>query len=296
MIGKIGLAPMAGVTNWSFRKLCFGFGAEFAYTEMISAESVIRNLKINEYYFPKPEEKDKVAIQIFGSDPFVMAKAASMLENMGAWIDINAGCPVKKVVKKGAGSALLKDLNRLKNIIMQVKSAVSCKVSVKVRIGFEKDEFEKIYDTVVDAGADMIAVHGRTAKQMYSGKATWNIKNKGYIPLYINGDIHSLSDAKRAMEISKADGVLIARASIGKPWVFNDKPPSLSEIKKIILYHIDLLYSEIGERAAQEFRKFVAGYTKNLPNSRQFRAKVMKINDVETLKKAFEEYLTSISF
>lgn len=296
MIGKIGLAPMAGVTNWSFRKLCFGFGAEFAYTEMISAESVIRNLKINEYYFPKPEEKDKVAIQIFGSDPFVMAKAASMLENMGAWIDINAGCPVKKVVKKGAGSALLKDLNRLKNIIMQVKSAVSCKVSVKVRIGFEKDEFEKIYDTVVDAGADMIAVHGRTAKQMYSGKATWNIKNKGYIPLYINGDINSLSDAKRAMEISKADGVLIARASIGKPWVFNDKPPSLSEIKKIILYHIDLLYSEIGERAAQEFRKFVAGYTKNLPNSRQFRAKVMKINDVETLKKAFEEYLTSISF
>jgi nifR3 family TIM-barrel protein len=296
VIGKIGLAPMAGVTNWSFRKLCFGFGAEFAYTEMISAESVIRNLKINEYYFPKPEEKDKVAIQIFGSDPFVMAKAASMLENMGAWIDINAGCPVKKVVKKGAGSALLKDLNRLKNIIMQVKSAVSCKVSVKVRIGFEKDEFEKIYDTVVDAGADMIAVHGRTAKQMYSGKATWNIKNKGYIPLYINGDIHSLSDAKRAMEISKADGVLIARASIGKPWVFNDKPPSLSEIKKIILYHIDLLYSEIGERAAQEFRKFVAGYTKNLPNSRQFRAKVMKINDVETLKKAFEEYLTSISF
>lgn len=296
MIGKIGLAPMAGVTNWSFRKLCFEFGADFAYTEMISAESVIRNLKINEYYFPKPEEKDKVAIQIFGSDPFVMAKAASMLENMGAWIDINAGCPVKKVVKKGAGSALLKDLNRLRNIIMQVKSAVSCKVSVKVRIGFEKDEFEKIYDTVVEAGADMIAVHGRTAKQMYSGKATWNIKNKGYIPLYINGDIHSLSDAKRAMEISKADGVLIARASIGKPWVFNDKAPLLSEIKKIILYHIDLFYSEIGERAAQEFRKFVAGYTKNLPNSRQFRSKVMKINDVETLKKAFEEYLTSISF
>nr|WP_221236862.1 tRNA-dihydrouridine synthase family protein [Thermosipho japonicus] len=287
---------MAGVTNWSFRKLCFEFGAEFAYTEMISAESVIRNLKINEYYFPKPAEKDKVAIQIFGSDPFVMAKAASMLENMGAWIDINAGCPVKKVVKKGAGSALLKDLNRLKDIIEQVKSAVSCKVSVKVRVGFEKDEFEKIYDTVVDAGADMIAVHGRTAKQMYSGKATWNIKNKGYIPLYINGDIHSLSDARRAMEISKADGVLIARASIGKPWIFNDKTPSLSEIKKIILYHIDLLYSEIGERAAQEFRKFVAGYTKNLPNSRQFRAKVMKINDVETLKKAFEEYLTSISF
>ncbi|WP_126992892.1 tRNA dihydrouridine synthase [Thermosipho globiformans] len=296
MIGKIGLAPMAGVTNWSFRKICFEFGAEFAYTEMISAESVIRNLKINEYYFPKPEEKDKVAIQIFGSDPFVMAKAASMLENMGAWIDINAGCPVKKVVKKGAGSALLKDLNRLKDIIKQVKSAVSCKVSVKVRLGFERDEFEKIYDTVVDAGADMIAVHGRTAKQMYSGEATWNIKNKGYIPLYINGDIHSLSDARRAMEISKADGVLIARASIGKPWVFSDKTPSLSEIKKIILYHIDLLYNEIEERAAQEFRKFVAGYTKKLPNSRQFRAKVMKINDVETLKKAFEEYLTSISF
>ncbi|APT71973.1 hydrolase [Thermosipho sp. 1063] len=295
MIGKVGLAPMAGVTNWSFRTLSFEFGAEFAYTEMISAESIIRKLSVNEKYFPRKEEKEKVAIQIFGSDPFVMAQSAYIVEKRGAWIDINAGCPVKKVIKKGAGSALLKDLKKLKKVIEEVKKNVKTKVSVKVRLGFEKDEFEKIYDTVVEAGADMIAVHGRTAKQMYTGKAKWNIKNKGYIPFYINGDIFSFDDIKAAMEISGANGVLIARGAIGNPWIFSGKKPKICEKKDTILHHIDLLYFEVRNKAPCEFRKFVSGYTKNLPMARQFRAKVMKIEDVEELKLAFKEFFLSFS-
>ncbi|SHH55122.1 putative TIM-barrel protein, nifR3 family [Thermosipho atlanticus DSM 15807] len=294
MIGKVGLAPMAGITNYSFRTICFTFGAEFAYTEMISAESVIRNVKVNELYFPHDDEKEKVAIQIFGSDPFVMAQAAKMLETKGAWIDINAGCPVKKVIRKGAGSALLKDLRKLKKIIEEIKKIVSCKVSVKVRLGFEKNEFDKIYDTVVEAGADMIAVHGRTAKQMYLGKATWNVRNKGYIPFYINGDINSLEDAKKAMEISGAEGVLIGRGAIGNPWIFSNGNPSLAEKLNIILNHLDFLYKEVGNRAVVEFRKFVTGYTKGLKNSREFRAQVMKIEDFEELKDLFRKYFLSL--
>jgi len=292
--GKVGLAPMAGVTNYSFRKICFNFGAEFAYTEMISSESVVRNISINEKYFPKDGEKEKVGIQIFGSDPFVMAKAAKKLENYGSWIDINAGCPVRKVIKKGAGSALLKDLKKFRNIIESVKQAVSCSVSVKVRLGFEKDDFERIYDTVVESGADMIAVHGRTAKQMYSGKVIWKIKNKGYIPLYINGDINSLEEAKVAMDLSGATGVLIGRASIGNPWVFSNKIPSLKEKLRVILEHFDLLEKEVGNRAVVEFRKFIAGYTKGLKGAREFRSKIMKIEDSEKLKHYFLDYFLSL--
>ncbi|MBO8161437.1 MAG: tRNA-dihydrouridine synthase family protein [Thermosipho sp. (in: Bacteria)] len=294
MIGKIGLAPMAGITNWSFRKICFEFGAEFAYTEMISAESIIRKLKVNEYYFPHGEEKNKVAVQIFGSDPYVMAEAAKFVENKGAWIDINAGCPVRKVVRKGAGSALLKDLKKLKKVIEEVKKVVNCKVSVKVRIGFEKDEFEKIYDTVVEAGADMIAVHGRTAKQMYSGKAIWNIKNKGYIPLYISGDIYTWDDIENAISASNAEGVLVARGSIGNPWIFSGKVPTIKEKLEIILRHIELLYSEVGEKAPVEFRKFVSGYTKGLKGARDFRARVMRINNIKQLVKEFKDYFLSL--
>lgn len=292
--GRIGLAPMAGITNYSFRKICFNFGAEFAYTEMISSESVIRNISINEKYFPKEDEKEKVAIQIFGSDPIVMAEAAKKSENHGAWIDINAGCPVRKVIKKGAGSALLKDLKKLKNIIESVKKSVSCAVSVKVRLGFEKDDFERIYDTVVEAGADMVAVHGRTAKQMYSGKVNWKVKNKGYIPLYINGDINSLDEAKIAMELSGATGALIGRASIGNPWIFSNEIPNREEKLKVILEHFDLLEEEVGDRAVVEFRKFVAGYTKELKGAREFRAKIMKIENSEKLKRYFIDYFLSL--
>ncbi|QTA38810.1 tRNA-dihydrouridine synthase family protein [Thermosipho ferrireducens] len=295
MLGEIGLAPMAGVTNWSFRKLCFEYGAQFAFTEMISADSVVRNISINNKYFPRCEEKDKVAVQIFGSDPFIMAQAAKIVEGKGAWIDINAGCPVKKIVKRGAGSALLRDLKRLKQIIYEVKKNVNCKVSVKVRLGWEKNEFEKIYNAVVEAGADAIFVHGRTAKQMYSGKATWELKNEGYIPFYINGDINSLEIAKIAKEISGADGVLIGRGAIGSPWIFSKNQIGLVERLEIILRHIDLLYEEVGERAAVEFRKFVSGYTKNLRNAREFRVSVMKILDVEELKTTFTLYFEKLA-
>ncbi len=294
--GTVGLAPMAGVTDYPFRKICFELGAKFAFTEMISAKSVLLNITINEKYFPRVDEKHLVGVQLFGSDPFELAQAAALVEERGLWVDLNAGCPVAKVVKRGAGSALLKDIDLLKKIVREMRRVVK-RLSVKTRIGWEKDEFERIYDALVSEGVDVIFVHGRTAKQMYSGKAKWDIYNPGVVPLYISGDIYSKDDMKRAMELSGADGVIVARGAIGNPWIFseNEDGPSLDDKLRVILKHIDLLTQEYGKHGVVEFRKFVAGYTKDMPHAREFRNKVMKITDVNDLKDAFVEYFKSVS-
>ncbi|MFN4268274.1 MAG: tRNA dihydrouridine synthase [Fervidobacterium pennivorans] len=294
--GTVGLAPMAGVTDYPFRKICFEQGAKFAFTEMISAKSVLLNIAVNEKYFPRTDEKNLVGVQLFGSDPFELAQAAALVEERGLWVDLNAGCPVAKVVKRGAGSALLKDIDLLKKIVREMRRVVN-KLSVKTRIGWEKNEFEKIYDALVSEGVDIIFVHGRTAKQMYSGKAKWDIYNPGAVPLYISGDIYSKEDIKQAMELSGADGVIVARGAIGNPWIFseNQNPPSIDDKLRVVLQHIDLLTGEYGKHGVIEFRKFVSGYTKDMPHAREFRNKVMKITDVNNLKEAFVEYFTNIS-
>ncbi|WP_372589325.1 tRNA-dihydrouridine synthase [Fervidobacterium pennivorans subsp. shakshaketiis] len=294
--GTVGLAPMAGVTDYPFRKICFELGAKFAFTEMISAKSVLLNISVNEKYFPKEDEKHLVGVQLFGSDPFELAQAAALVEGRGLWVDLNAGCPVAKVVKRGAGSALLKDIEHFRKVVREMRRVVK-RLSVKTRIGWEKDEFEKIYDALVSEGVDIIFVHGRTAKQMYSGKAKWDIYNPGIVPLYISGDIYTVDDIKRAMELSGADGVIVARGAIGNPWIFSENrdSPSLDDKLRVILKHIDLLREEYGKDGVVEFRKFVAGYTKDMPHAREFRNKVMKITDVNDLKDAFVEYFTYIS-
>ncbi|WP_448374365.1 tRNA dihydrouridine synthase [Fervidobacterium sp.] len=287
--GNVGLAPMAGVTDYAFRTICFKNGAQFAFTEMISAKSVILNISINEVYFPKEDEKNKVGVQLFGSDPYELAEAAAMVQERGLWVDLNAGCPVNKVIKKGAGSGLLKDFENLRAVVREMRRVVK-RFSVKTRIGWDKDEFEKIYDILVSEGVDMIFVHGRTAKQMYSGKARWDIYNPASVPLYISGDIYTREDIKRAMEESGADGVIVARGAIRNPWIFSDSEPSFSIKLQTILEHIEKLYELYGKHGVVEFRKFVAGYTKDMPYAREFRSKVMKITDVEELKCAFQKY------
>lgn len=292
--GKVGLAPMAGVTDYPFRKICFEHGAQFGFTEMISAKSVLLNISVNEVYFPREDEKYLVGVQLFGADPVELAEAAALVQERGLWVDLNAGCPVAKVVKRGAGSGLLKDIGHLKTVVREMRKVVK-RLSVKTRIGWEKDEFEKIYDALASEGVDVIFVHGRTAKQMYSGKAKWDIYNPGVVPFYISGDIYSKDDIRRAMELSNADGVIVARGAIGNPWIFSDSQPSIEERLKVILKHIDLLYQEYGKHGVVEFRKFVAGYTKDMPHAREFRNKVMKITDVAELKAAFVEYFKNIS-
>ncbi len=286
-------APMAGISDYPFRKLCFENGARIAFTEMISAKSVTLNLAINEKYFPKEDEKEKVGIQLFGNEVKDFVKAVEIVQSRGRWIDINAACPVRKVVKKGAGSALLLDLEKLSEIIKSIKSVAKVPVTVKTRLGWEDDDFERIYNTVVDSGADAIFVHGRTAKQMYSGNVKWDIYNPGYVPLFISGNIYSCKDAKKAIELSKANGALVARGAIGNPWMFSCRKPSKEEILSTVEKHVNLIVTEYGKHGVVEFRKFVAGYTKGLTNAKEFRDKVMRIKDPEEIKRAFREFLRS---
>lgn len=290
LLGKVGLAPMAGITDFSFRRICFEHGASFAFTEMISAKSILMNVKINEAYLPRKVENAKVGIQLFGSDPIELAEASHIVQEMGLWVDLNAGCPVNKVVKKGAGSALLKDLVKFRKVVRSMRKVLK-HFTVKTRIGWDKDEFEKIYNMLVEEGVDAIFVHGRTAKQMYSGKATWKIYNPGYVPLYISGDIYTTKDIEMALSESRANGVIVARGSIGNPWIFSGVNPTKEERLRTVNRHLDYLYKEYGNYGAVVFRKFVAGYTKDIPGAREFRNTVMKLKTIDDLKNAFSQFL-----
>jgi len=298
--GKVGLAPMAGITDYPFRKICFEYGAPFAFTEMISAKSVLLNLEVNEQYFPRSDERERIGIQLFGYDPVELAQAAQMVQDKALWVDLNAGCPATKIVKRNAGAALLKDLKHFRLVVREMKK-VTRRLSVKTRIGWDRDEFEHIYNILVEEGVDAIFVHGRTARQMYAGKASWNIYNHGDVPMYLSGDIYTREDIKRAIEVSGASGVIVARGSIGNPWIFsslkdtgrNENVDKMERLN-VVLRHLDYLEIEYGDYGAVVFRKYVAGYTKTLVGAREFRANVMNLDTIEKLKESFIEYFSKL--
>lgn len=208
--GIVALAPMAGVSDRSFRTVCRMWGAQFSFSEMISAESVLLDVDVVDKMLPFEEEN--TAVQLYGSEPKKLALAARKVQHRASWIDLNAACPVKKVIKKNAGAALLKDLERLKDIVLAMKDECEKPITVKIRIGFEKNELEKIMDVLASAGADGVEVHGRTAVQMYSGRAQWDLNlEKWNVPTAISGDLYSVEDIRRALEVSKANAALVAR-------------------------------------------------------------------------------------
>ncbi|HIP91847.1 MAG TPA: tRNA dihydrouridine synthase DusB [Thermotoga sp.] len=293
---------MAGITDKAFRTICREFGASFSYSEMISADGYIRNsLKTKDLL---PTNEDFTAVQIFGSDPFVLSEAASKLSEQFDWIDLNAGCPVKKVIKKGAGGALIKDLKKFRKVVRDMRKSIKGVFSVKTRLGWERNDFEKIYNTLLEEGVDIVAVHTRTVCQGFKGKANWkelDYLNFESLPVLISGDILTPEDAKKALETVKCQGVLVARGAIGRPWIFKQikdfftkgvyEMPSFKEIGDIALKHLDLLrYYKGEEKAVKEFRKFIVGYTKNIPNSKEFRRKIMVIENINLLKESLDVF------
>ncbi len=285
---------MAGYTNLPFRRIAYDYGACFAYTEMIAAQSVFKARQKVSEMLPSPKEPF-TGIQIYGFSPEYILKAAERLQTFGKFIDVNAGCPVKKVVKKGMGGALLKDLDRLFEIVRILKENLSVPVTVKTRIGWEKNEVERIYGGLVNSGVDMVVFHTRTVKQMFKGKADWKVLSKikdKAVPILVSGDIFSPEDALNALELSGTDGALVARGAVGNPWIFSQirslidygyyEEPSINERMEIMMKHLRENIEFMGERRGViEFRKFVAGYTKNLKNSREFRSLFMKVQDYE---------------
>lgn len=305
------LAPMAGVTDPPFREIIKNFGGVgFMFSEMIPSKSLFFGNKEKSINKVK-KSCDINAVQIAGNDPYYMAEAAKINVDLGAdIIDINFGCPVKKVVKGFAGSALMKDEKLAEEIIRAVVKSVNVPITVKMRLGWDMENLNapKIAKIAEDCGVKMITVHGRTRAQMYEGRANWQeiakVKEKIKIPLIVNGDIKDLISLKQALKDSGADGVMIGRGVYGKPWLFKKLQTEINggifeelkkiELKELIFKHFDLSINYYGEAGGVNiFRKHLGWYTAGLPNSAEFRGRMNKVRDIEVLKKMIEEFFVS---
>ncbi len=301
------LAPMAGVTDSAYRRICKRNGVEFVTTELISGKAVCFGDKKTKLYASFHEEERPVAIQLFGSDSYHIAKAAYMLMELKPdVIDINMGCPVPKAVKSGEGSALLKNPALCGEILAAVKKEVSVPVTAKIRRGFEKDS-ESGFDVALaleNAGADAIFVHGRTAVQMYSGKSDRGIikkiKETVSCPVIGNGDIRSPEDAFSMMKETSCDGVMVGRACMGDPWIFKKIqsalkgeeyiPPTDEEFKETILEQIRLMIENKGEYiSVREARKHLSWYTKGRYGSAALRDRINRVESAREIEEIIKE-------
>lgn len=297
------LAPMAGVTDLAFRKLCKEQGAGLICMEMVSAKAISYHNKNTEALMEIDPVEHPVSMQLFGSEPELMAEVAKSIEDKDFDIlDINMGCPVPKVVNNGEGSALLKNPELIVQIIKSVSSAIQKPVTVKVRIGFENAPVDivEIARRAEDAGAAAIAVHGRTRQQYYSGTADWDIirqvKEAVSIPVIGNGDVDSPLKAEALLKQTGCDGVMIGRAVRGNPWIFREMNhyfqtgellprPSSEEIREMILRHARAQIALKGEfTGIREMRKHVAWYTAGMRHSAGLRRASNTIESYEALQ------------
>lgn len=301
------LAPMAGVTDLPFRKLCKEQGAGLICMEMVSAKAISFHNKNTEALMEIDKCEHPVSMQIFGSEPELMARVAAEIEERPFDIlDINMGCPVPKVVNNGEGSALLKNPDLIVKIVKSVSSAIRKPLTVKVRIGFENEPVNvvEIAKRVEDAGAAAIAVHGRTRQQYYSGTADWDtirrVKEAVSIPVIGNGDVDSPEKAEALIKETGCDGVMIGRAVRGNPWLFRElnhyfetgeklPRPSVEEVREMILRHARMQIDLKGEfTGIREMRKHVAWYTAGMRHSAALRRESNLVSSYEELEKLLD--------
>lgn len=303
------LAPMAGVTDLPFRLLCKEQGAGLLCMEMVSAKAIHFGNKNTKALLKIHPAETPVSLQLFGSDPELMAEIAKQIEELPFDIlDINMGCPVPKVVNNGEGSALMKNPKLVGEIVSAVSKAIKKPVTVKIRKGFNEASVNavEIARIIEGSGGAAVAVHGRTREQYYSGQADWDIirqvKEAVSIPVIGNGDVDSPQKAEAMFRETGCDGVMIGRACRGNPWIFRQlqeyfekgqliSRPELSEVKEMILRHGQLLLEEKGDYTGmREMRKHVAWYTAGYPHSARLRQAINSIESMESLKNLLEEW------
>jgi tRNA-dihydrouridine synthase B len=308
------LAPMAGITDKTFRTICKEHGAGVVVTEMISTKGMYyEDKKTEELMDIKPTNRP-VMMQIFGSDPQIMAQVVkdklNFIDTFDI-LDINMGCPAPKIVNNGDGSALMKTPRLAMEIVSRIKNVSNKPVTVKIRKGWDKNSinYKGFAKMLQDSGADAITLHGRTRDQFYSGKADWNAISelKAYlsIPVIGNGDIFSFSDAKKMLDETRCDGIMIGRGALGNPWIFRqiekglnqesvDYPSHKEKLEQLLL-HLDMLINEKPERVAVlQIRKHCGWYIKGLHGAAEYRNRFNQVQTREELKRVIYDFMRTL--
>lgn len=303
------LAPMAGVTNLAMRLVARTFGAALCFTEMVSVEGLIRDGHKTFDLLKSTLEDRPLGIQIFGDNPEVIARAIAMAEPYGDLIDINMGCPVRKVVNSGSGSMLLRDPVKAALIIRAARRATTLPLTIKIRTGWTCSEqtFHEIATLAENEGCDAITLHPRSRAQMFEGKAAWEriaeLKQRVRIPVLGSGDLFCAGDACRMLQETGCDGLMFARGAMGNPWIFKEtlealdgdavSVPTPEERCKTALQHLELFIEHEGERVAiREMRKHLAWYARGVPGAAAFRGMVNSLATREEMETAIRQFFT----
>jgi len=304
LTSPIFLAPMSGITDYPFRQLAREMGCGLTFTEMVSAEGLLRK---RESLLKIEKDDHPVSVQLSSSNPEVLANAAEMAEAMGAdAIDINMGCPARQVVETGAGVALMQFPEKVERIIIEVRRKVKVPLTIKIRSGWDREHINAVEISKVaqDCGVDAISLHPRTKVQGFRGQADWNlireVKRAVHIPVIGNGDVTAPSLVKKMLEETGCDGVMIGRGALGNPWILSTKNSvplekeatiSLEERRRMIDRHFSLVQGHYGEKGAViKIRKHIYWYTKGLPCCASFHSKLSSLKEKEPLFEAIHSY------